>query len=72
MNPLCNVVFGQGLKVSRATSTLPTYYMSLETYRGGRECACSPIDFEPLSKNYIMLFSHSPTTSVHTTSADCG
>ena len=32
--------------------------MSHETYKGGRECACSPIDFEPLSKNYIMLFSH--------------
>ena len=32
--------------------------MSHETYRGGRESACSPIDFEPLSKNYIMLFSH--------------
>ena len=32
--------------------------MSHKTYRGGRECAFSPIDFEPLSKNYIMLFSH--------------
>merc|ERR1712055_425169 len=25
---------------------------------GGEEWAISPIDFEPLSKNYIMLFSH--------------
>ena len=31
---------------------------SSKTYRGGRECAFNPIDFEPLSKNYIMLFSH--------------
>ena len=32
--------------------------MSHETCRGVSECAFSPIDFGPLSKNYIMLFSH--------------
>jgi len=53
-----NVVFGQGLKVSRVTSSLFPLYMSHETYRGGRECALSPFVFEPLSKSYIMLFSH--------------
>ena len=29
-----------------------------ETYRGGSECAFTPINYQPLSKNYIILFSH--------------
>ena len=60
-----NVVFGQRLKVNRATSsTLFPLFMSHETYGGGRECAFSPFDFVPLSKNYIMLFSHCVITKV--------
>ena len=59
-----NIVSGQGRKVNWAKSTLFPFLMSHETYRGGREGACSPIDFEPMSKNYIMLFSHCVITKV--------
>jgi len=55
-----NVVFVQGPKVNRAKSTLSSPSICLMRQIEGveSECACSPIDFEPLSKIYIMLFYH--------------
>jgi len=53
-----NVTFGQGLKVKWAKSTLSSASICLMRQIEGEERDCNPIDFEPLSKNYITLFSH--------------
>ena len=63
------VLSGQpGQQVSKALKIKPAIMLSgqygqqiSDTYRGGSECAFTPINFEPLSKNYIMLFSHCET-----------
>ena len=44
--------------------SLPPLYVSWDIKRG-RECAFSPTDFAPLSRNYIMVVSHYSHKDVH-------